>query len=113
DQPVAAVAAHHVVDLDRPPIGFDDLAAHHHPGWRGLLTSYLQPLSVIAVEAIGINRRDVASEALDNLLAPLLAETGPGRGDCQPCHGGNVKPAADARRQLREAPALAQCPAVL
>ncbi len=73
DLPGAAVAAHNVVDLDRLPIGFDDLAAHHHPGWRGLLTSYLQPLSVIAVEAVGINRRDVASEALGNLLARRLA----------------------------------------
>src|SRR6202040_406179 len=79
DQPVAAVAAHHVVDLDRLPIGFDDLAAHHHPGWRGLLASHLEPLAVIAVEAVGINRRDVASEALGDLLALRLAKTGPGR----------------------------------
>src|SRR5712671_5092474 len=64
DQPVVAAEAHHVVDLDRLTIGFDDLALHDDAGGSRLLTGHLQLLAAIAVEAVGIDRRHIASEAL-------------------------------------------------
>src|SRR6266481_2984864 len=57
DRPVVTAVAHHVVDLDRLTIGFDDLALHNDAGGSRLLTGYLQLLAAIAVEAVGIDRR--------------------------------------------------------
>ena len=108
-----AVAAHHVVDLDWLTARFNDLALHHDPGRGGLLAGHLEPLSVIAIEAVGIDCRDVASEAFAYLLALRLAQTGPGRANRKPHHRANVEGAANDRRQSREAPALAQTPAIL
>ena len=54
DQPAVAVAPHHVVDFDRLTVGFDDLALHHDAGWRRLLASHFQLLSVIAVKAVSV-----------------------------------------------------------
>src|SRR5207249_5149655 len=106
-------AAHHVIDPDRLTVGFDDPAAHHDSGWSGLFAGHLQLLSVIAVEAIGIDRRDVSPKALAYLLALRLGQTGPGRADRQPRHRGDVEAAANDRCQLRETAALPQRPAVL
>ena len=50
NQPGVAIAAHHVIDVDRLSVGFDDLAAHHDARRRGLLTGHLELLSRIAVE---------------------------------------------------------------
>ncbi len=62
DQPTLAVAPHHVIDFDWLAVGFDDLALRHDARWCGLLASHLELLAGIAVEAVGINRRDVAPE---------------------------------------------------
>src|SRR5882672_4425257 len=113
DQPALTVAAHHVVDLDRLAIGFDDLAAHHDARGIRLFARDLQFLSGIAVEAVGVDRRDVAPEALHHLLALRLGQRGPGRTDRQPRHRGDVKGPANDRLQLRKAPALPERPAVL
>src|ERR1700730_8050338 len=95
DQPAIAVAAHHVVDLDRLAIRFDDLAAHHDTGPIELLASYLQLLSGIAVKAVGVDRRDVTPEALRHLLPLGLGQSGPGRADRQPGHRRNVESPAN------------------
>src|SRR5262249_59476839 len=42
DQPVVAVSPHHVVDFDRLPLRFYDLALFHDARWGGLLSSPLQ-----------------------------------------------------------------------
>src|SRR5947207_10926357 len=112
-QPVLAVAAHHVVDFDRLTAGFDDPTAHHHSGRGRLLPGDLERLSGIAVEAVGIDRRNVAREAFGDLLALALAQTGPRGPDREPRHRGDVEAAANDRVELREAPALAKYPAVL
>src|SRR5580704_1420073 len=78
DQPSIAGAAHHIVDIDRLTIRFDDLAAHHGAGGGGLLAGYLQFLSVVAVKAVGVDRRDIAPEALRHLLPLGLGQSGPG-----------------------------------
>src|SRR5271165_4491555 len=102
DQPAVAIAAHHVVDLDRLAVAFDDLAAYYDSGWRGLLTSHLQLQSVVGVEAVRIDRRDVAFEALGDLMPLGLGQTGPGRTDRQPRHPGSVEAPANDRLQLGE-----------
>src|SRR5262249_11504100 len=101
-----------VVDLDRLTAGSDDLTAYHDPGWHGLLAHYLQLLAGIAVEAVGIDRRDVASEAFGDLLSLGLVQTGPGGSDQQPRHQADVETAANDRVELREAPALPERAAV-
>jgi len=101
------------IDLDRLAIGFDDLAAHHDAGRIGLFTGHLQLLSSVDVETVGVNRRDVTPETLRHLLALRLAQRSPGRADRQPRHRGDVEAAANDRLQLREAPALAERPAIL
>src|SRR5271156_4615345 len=57
NQPTAAAGPHQVIDLDRLTIGLDDPAVHREAGWSGLLADHLEPLSVITVEALGIDRR--------------------------------------------------------
>src|SRR5215831_14808027 len=42
NQPTLAVAAHHVIDLDRLAVGLDNLALHQHPAGIGLFAGYLQ-----------------------------------------------------------------------
>src|SRR5580692_6979101 len=49
DQPAVTIAAHHVVDLERLTVAFDNPAAHYDPEWAGLLASHLQLLSIVAV----------------------------------------------------------------
>src|SRR5262249_30755294 len=79
-----------------------------------LLAGDLQLLPGIAVEPIGIDRGDVAPKALDELLPPRLAETGPRGGtDRQPGHRRDVKGPADHRLELREPTALPEDAAVL
>ena len=81
DQPIVAVAAHHIVDFDQLTVGLDDLAAHHDAGRRGVLACHLQLLSGVAVKAIGVDRRDIAPEALRHLLPLGLGQRGPRRAD--------------------------------
>src|SRR5205807_6889328 len=106
DQPAVAVAVHHVVDLDRLAIGLDDLAPDHDAGRVGLFAGDLQFLPGIAVETVGIDRRDVAAEALGELLALRLTQASPVRwADRQAGHRRDVEGPADDRLDLREAPA--------
>jgi hypothetical protein len=49
-------------------VGLDDLAAHHNASHHGLLAGHLQLLSSVAVKAVGVDRRDIAPEALRHLL---------------------------------------------
>src|SRR5438270_4533188 len=107
NQPTVAVAAHHVVDLDRLAIGLDDLALDHGSARIGLFAGDLQFLSGIAVETVGVDRRDVAAEALGELLALRLAQASPVRwADRQAGHRRDVEGPADYRLELREPPAL-------
>src|SRR5207237_10366387 len=113
DQPAVAVAVHHVVDLDRLAIGLDDLAPDHGAGRVGLFAGDLQFLPGIAVETVGIDRRDVPPEAVGELLAPGIAQTGPGRADRQAGHRRDVEGSADDRLELGEPAALPERAAVL
>jgi hypothetical protein len=112
NQPALAVAPHHVVDLDRVAIGLHDLAGHKDPNAIRLFAGDLQFLSGIAVEAVGIDRRDVARKALADLLALRLAEIGPVRADRQTGHRRNIEGPADDRFELHKAPALPEGAAV-
>jgi hypothetical protein len=75
------VLAHQIVDLDRLAVGFDDLAVYDDAGGRRLLFGNLQLLAGIAVETVGIDRRDIAPEAVGDVLPLSLAHRGPGRPD--------------------------------
>src|SRR5260370_406082 len=113
DQPTVTVAVHHIVDGDQIAVGLDDLAAHHNAGRRELLAGHLQLLSGVAVKAVGVDRRDIATEALRHLLPLGFAQSGPGRADRQAGHRRNVESPANDRLQLLETPALPECAAVL
>ena len=68
DQPCIAVAPHHVIDIDRLTVCFDDLALHHDATSSRLFSGDLQFLPRVAVKTIGIDCRDVTPEAFDDLL---------------------------------------------
>jgi hypothetical protein len=68
DQPRIAVAPHHVIDINRLTISFDDLALDHDPSSGWLFSGDLQILPGVAVETIGIDGCDVTPEAFDDLL---------------------------------------------
>ena len=73
DEPALAILAHYIVDLDRLTVALDDAALHHEPERSRLLAGHLKLLSAIAVETVGIDRRDVTAIALGHFLAPRLA----------------------------------------
>src|SRR5262249_6436171 len=114
DQPALATAAHHVVDLYRLALCLDDLALDPHPPRRRPLARDLQALAGLAGETIGVDRRDVTPEAVDELPLLRLAETGPrGGADRQAGHRRDVEGPADYRLELREPAALPEDAAVL
>jgi len=55
DQPCIAVAPHHVIDIDRFTIRFDDVALHDETSSSWLFSGDLQFLPGVAVETIGID----------------------------------------------------------
>src|SRR6185437_17015111 len=79
DHPAVAAAAHHVIDRDRLAVGLDDLALDPDTPGVGLLAGHFQLLPGIAVEAVGVDRRDVAAKALGHLLTLRLGQIRPGR----------------------------------
>src|ERR1700738_690971 len=108
DQPCIAVAPHHVVDIDRLTVRFDDLALHHDAGSSRLFSGDLQFLPGVAVKTIGIDRRDVTPEAFDDLLPVRLGQSGPGRANRQAGHRRDVEAPTYNRFQSCKASALPQ-----
>src|SRR6516162_8604986 len=113
NQPGIAVLAHQIVDLYRLAIRFDDLAVDHGAGSSGLLVGDLQLLSGIAVETVGIDRRDVAPKSVDDLLPLTLAHLGPRGSNRKSRHRRDVEGSANDRLQLHKAPAFSESAAVL
>src|SRR5712671_5321036 len=74
-----------------------------------LFARHLEFLSGIAIEAVGINCRNVAAEAFGRPLALRFSQTGPGRANCQSDHRNDIKAAVNDWRQLHKPAALAQC----
>src|SRR5436190_20606261 len=68
----AAAVDHQIVEGDRLVTRFNDLRVDHGSVRRGLLSNDFQPLARVLVEPLGINRRDVALEGLQNLPALWL-----------------------------------------
>src|SRR5215469_7928896 len=86
DQPALATLAHYIIDLDRLTVALDDAALHQEPERSGLLADHLELLSVIAVETVGIDRRDVTPVALGHLLPLRFAQAVPRGTDRQTSH---------------------------
>ena len=112
DQPCIAVVPHHVIDIDRLTVRFDDLALHHEASSSWLFSGDLQFLPSVAVKTIGIDCRDVTPEAFDDLLPLTLWQRGPGRANRQAGHRRDVEGPTNNRFQTCETPALPKRAAV-
>src|SRR5262249_24988601 len=106
DQPCIAVAPHHVIDIDRLAVRFDDPALHNDAGSSRLFSGDLQFLPGVAVKTVGIDCGDVASEAFNDLLSLRIGERGPGRANRQAGHRRHVEGPTYNRFQTCETPAL-------
>src|SRR6202035_4919009 len=97
DLPGAAILSHQIIETDGLAVRFDDLRDDEGPAGRWLLARHLKPLSGIAVEPLGINRRDIAYERLRDLLALRIVQSFPLRADGEACHEWHVECAANHR----------------
>src|SRR6516164_9485403 len=99
--PRALVLMHQIVEGGRITVGFDNLGLDNDVRIVGPFAGDLQLLPRIAVEPVGVGRRDIVPERVDQLLLLSGRERCPGRAYGESGHGRDVKDPVDNGGQSR------------